>query len=39
MKGKQLTFDIVKMNVGLGPWRFSIPFKKDAESIADMDPQ
>ncbi|KAF6259179.1 hypothetical protein COO60DRAFT_1700941 [Scenedesmus sp. NREL 46B-D3] len=39
VKGKQLTFDVVKMNIGLGPWRFSIPFKKDAKSIAEMDPQ
>lgn len=39
MKGKQLTFDVVKMNIGLGPWRFSIPFKKDAKGIAEMDPQ
>ncbi|WIA20635.1 hypothetical protein OEZ85_005016 [Tetradesmus obliquus] len=39
MKGKQLMFDVVKMNIGLGPWRFSIPFKKDAKGIAEMDPQ
>eukprot|EP00882_Tetradesmus_deserticola_P011767 GHRQ01012452.1.p2 GENE.GHRQ01012452.1~~GHRQ01012452.1.p2 ORF type:complete len:182 (+),score=67.40 GHRQ01012452.1:333-878(+) len=39
VKGKQLTFDVAKMNIGLGPWRFSIPFKKDAKPIAEMDPQ
>jgi hypothetical protein len=39
MKGKQLTFDVVSMNIGLGPWRFSIPLKKDAKGISEMDPQ
>jgi hypothetical protein len=39
MKDKQLTFDVVKMNIGLGPWRFSITLKKDAKAISEMDAQ
>lgn len=39
MKGKQLTFDVASMNIGLGPWRFSIPLKKDAQAIQDRDPK
>jgi hypothetical protein len=38
MSGRQLTFDVSTMNIGLGPLKFSIPLKKDAKSIADMDP-
>lgn len=26
---KQLSFDVVKMNLGIGPWRVSIPLKED----------
>lgn len=37
MSGRQLTFDVHKMNVGLGPLKFSIPLKKNGKSIADMD--
>eukprot|EP00879_Flechtneria_rotunda_P008611 GHRR01009023.1.p1 GENE.GHRR01009023.1~~GHRR01009023.1.p1 ORF type:complete len:201 (+),score=68.97 GHRR01009023.1:103-705(+) len=39
MKGRQLQFDVVSMNIGIGPWRFSIPIKKNAKAVADMDPQ
>lgn len=38
MSGRQLTFDVSTMNIGLGPLKFSIPLKKNAKSIADMDP-
>ncbi len=34
---RQLQFDVVKMNVGLGPLRFSIPFKSDPKTVQDMD--
>lgn len=37
MSGRQLTFDVSTMNIALGPLKFSIPLKKDAKSIADMD--
>jgi hypothetical protein len=37
MTGKQLWFDVVNMNIGLGPLKFSIPLKKDAKAVADMD--
>jgi hypothetical protein len=36
MSKRQLSFDVVKMNVGLGPLRFSIPFKSDAKPVAEM---
>lgn len=39
MKGKQLTFDVASMNIGLGPLKFSIPLKKNAPAVADMDPK
>eukprot|EP00878_Enallax_costatus_P002035 GHUV01002199.1.p1 GENE.GHUV01002199.1~~GHUV01002199.1.p1 ORF type:complete len:285 (+),score=64.09 GHUV01002199.1:117-857(+) len=37
MKGRQLTFDVASMNIGLGPLKFSIPIKRDAPAITDMD--
>jgi hypothetical protein len=37
MSGRQLTFDVHTMNIGVGPLKFSIPLKKDGKSIADMD--
>ena len=37
MSGKQLTFDVHTMNIGLGPLKFSIPLKKDGKSIAELD--
>lgn len=37
MSGRQLTFDVSTMNIGLGPLKFSIPLKKDAKSVPDMD--
>lgn len=39
MAGRQLSFDVVSMNIGLGPWRFSIPFKKQPQAVADMAPE
>lgn len=37
MSGRQLTFDVSTMNIGLGPLKFSIPLKKDAKSIPDRE--
>lgn len=37
MTGKQLTFDVHTMNIGLGPLKFSIPLKRDGKSIAKLD--
>ena len=34
--GRQLSFDVVKMNVGLGPLRFSLPLKSGA-AAAPLD--
>eukprot|EP00775_Hariotina_reticulata_P009243 gene9244-9408_t len=39
MKGRQITFDVVAMNIGIGPWKFSIPLKKGAVPIEAMDAQ
>ncbi|KAI8467701.1 MAG: hypothetical protein J3K34DRAFT_429614 [Monoraphidium minutum] len=36
MKGRQLSFDVRSMNLGLGPWRFSIPLKKDTRPLEDV---
>lgn len=36
MSGRQLTFDVNRMTIGLGPWKFSFPLKKE-QTIADMD--
>ncbi|KAF8062749.1 fkbM [Scenedesmus sp. PABB004] len=38
VRGRQLSFDVVAMNVRLGPWRFSWPIKKEPKAVADMDP-
>lgn len=39
MKGKQLSFDVVAINIGFGPLRFAFPLKKDApaslEEVSD----
>eukprot|EP00877_Chromochloris_zofingiensis_P009303 jgi/Chrzof1/4626/Cz14g20140.t1 len=35
-KDRQLTFDVTSMNVGLGPWKFSIPLKKGVTSMEDV---
>jgi hypothetical protein len=37
MAGRQLTFDVSAMNIGLGPLKFSIPLKKDAKPLAQRD--
>jgi len=37
MKGKQLWFDVVNMTIGIGPWSFTIPLKKDAKQVSEMD--
>lgn len=36
-KGKQLSFDVDTMYLGVGPWRGSIPLKA-GKKMADMDP-
>lgn len=40
MQGRQLSFDVIAMKIGVGPWTFSIPLKKGASvPIAAMDAQ
>jgi hypothetical protein len=34
--GKQLSFDVHTMFIGLGPWRFSIPLKK-SKPLSQVD--
>lgn len=37
VRGRQLSFDVVRMNLGLGPLRFSIPLKSNAPaSLAEL---
>lgn len=36
-KGKQLSFDVTTMYVGLGPWRVPVTLKKDAKPLAEVD--
>jgi hypothetical protein len=39
MSGRQLTFDVSNMNIGLGPLKFSVPLKKgDAARPLDQRP-
>lgn len=33
MSGRQLSFDVHTMGVGLGPWRFAVPLKKDGKPL------
>lgn len=35
--GRQLSFDVHAMSLGLGPWRFSIPLKKDGKPVDQVD--
>lgn len=37
MSGRQLTFDVSNMGIGLGPFKFSIPLKKDAKPLTERD--
>jgi len=37
MKGKQLSFDVDTMYIGLGPGRFGIPLKKKGKPLAEME--
>ena len=37
-KGKQLSFDVHTMYLGLGPWRFGIPLKKDGKPLSQVTP-
>jgi hypothetical protein len=39
LSGRQMTFDHTRLNLWLGPWKFSFPLKKDAKEIKDMDDQ
>lgn len=32
--GKQLTFDVEQMFIGLGPWRWGIPLKKGQAPVS-----
>jgi hypothetical protein len=36
MAGRQLSFDVRSMNIGLGPWRWSIALKKDAKPLDQL---
>lgn len=38
-KDKQLSFDVHTMYIGLGPWRFSLPLKKDGKPLSQVDPK
>ncbi len=36
MSGRQLSFDVHGMNIGVGPWRWSVNVKKGPKAIADV---
>jgi hypothetical protein len=33
---RQISFDVVRMDIGIGPWRFGVPLKKGAQAPAEM---
>ncbi|GBF94759.1 hypothetical protein Rsub_07642 [Raphidocelis subcapitata] len=37
--GRQLSFDVHTMKLGLGPWRFNIPLKKNGKPVEQVDPK
>lgn len=36
MSGRQLTFDVHRMNLGVGPWRWTVGVKKGPGSLAEV---
>lgn len=37
--GRQMSFDVTTMHIGLGPWRWALPLKRDAPALEARPPK